>query len=133
MLRDSRGNDRYTAEWLSQGSGNDSGIGLLIDEQGDDTYTAGADGTQGCGKYDERRDEVSIGILADAGGNNIFTGKGKNVKLWTSGQVGGGISRDVTCRRNPRQVNRCGLWNAESVRGCGNPGHGIKNMKLEHC
>jgi hypothetical protein len=94
MLRDSRGNDRYISDWLSQGSGNDSGIGLLIDEQGDDIYTAGADGTQGSGKYDERRDEVSIGILVDAGGNNVFTGKGKDEKLWMSGQVGGGINGD---------------------------------------
>jgi len=94
MLWDSRGNDRYTAEWLSQGSGNDAGLGLLIDEQGDDAYTAGVDGTQGSGKYDERRDEVSIGILVDAGGKNVFTGKGKDKKLWASGQVGGGIGGD---------------------------------------
>jgi hypothetical protein len=94
MLMDSRGNDRYTAEWLSQGSGNDSGTGLLIDEEGDDAYTAKADSTQGSGTYDSRRDEVSTGILVDAGGKNVFTGKGKEAGLWTSGQVGGGISGD---------------------------------------
>ena len=140
MLRDSRGNDRYTAEWLSQGSGNDSGIGLLIDEQGDDTYTAGADGTQGCGKYDERRDEVSIGILADAGGNNIFTGKGKDKKLWTSGQVGGGISGDgslpaVSVTRDSWHVNRgSGRGARESghvTRGTSHEGQGIIIDELE--
>ena len=94
MLWDSRGNDRYRAEWLSQGSGNDAGIGLLVDEQGDDTYTAGTDGTQGSGKYDERRDEVSMGILVDAGGKNVFTGKGKDKKIWTQGRIGGGIDGD---------------------------------------
>ena len=94
MLWDSRGNDRYTAEWLSQGSGNDAGIGLLVDEQGDDTYTAGADGPQGSGKYDERRDELSIGILVDAGGKDFFTGLGKDKKIWTQGRMGGGIDGD---------------------------------------
>ena len=133
MLRDSRGNDRYTAEWLSQGSGNDSGIGLLIDEQGDDTYTAGADGTQGSGKYDERRDEVSIGILVDGGGNNIFTGKGKDQKLWTSGQVGGGINGDNSLPAVfvPRDSWLGARESGHVTRGTGDEGQGIIIDELE--
>jgi hypothetical protein len=96
MLWDGDGSDRYETDWLSQGSGNDSGIGLLIDEHGDDAYAAGANGTQGCGTYDARRDEVSIGILVDGNGKNVFSGKGKDRKLWTSGQVGGGVKSDCS-------------------------------------
>ncbi len=94
MLWDSRGDDRYEAEWLSQGSGNDSGIGILLDEHGADTYTAGTHGTQGCGMYDERRDEASIGVLVDGGGKDVFSGNGRDKKLWTSGKIGGGVDAD---------------------------------------
>ena len=94
MLWDSQGNDRYSAEWLSQGSGNDSGRGILIDEQGDDTYAAGTQGTQGCGIFDPRRDEPSIGILVDGSGNDTFKGNGKNNNVWTCGRIGGGIDAE---------------------------------------
>ena len=91
ILWDGQGNDHYRAEWLSQGAGNDSGRGLLIDEKGNDVYEAGTDGTQGDGKFDVRRDERSIGLLVDGEGEDIFSGKGKDQKLWRSGQLGGGI------------------------------------------
>jgi hypothetical protein len=91
ILWDGQGNDYYSAEWLSQGAGNDTGIGLLIDEHGNDVYEAGADGTQGDGKFDTRRDEGSLGLLVDGGGKDTFTGKGGGERLWKSGQWGGGI------------------------------------------
>ena len=91
ILRDGGGNDRYRAEWLSQGAGNDSGKGFLIDEKGNDAYEAGTDGTQGDGKFDARRDERSIGLLVDGEGEDIFSGKGREQELWTSGHLGGGI------------------------------------------
>jgi hypothetical protein len=91
ILWDGQGNDRYKAEWLSQGAGNDAGRGLLIDEKGNDIYEAGADGTQGDGKFDVRWDERSIGLLVDGDGEDIFSGKGRDQKLWRSGQVGGGM------------------------------------------
>jgi hypothetical protein len=94
MLWDNQGNDRYSAEWLSQGSGNDSGRGLLIDEYGDDIYTAGMQGTQGCGVFDARRDESSIGILIDGSGRDTFKGNGKSNKVWTCGKIGGGIDAE---------------------------------------
>ena len=91
ILWDGQGNDRYQAEWLSQGAGNDAGRGLLIDEKGNDIYEAGTDGTQGDGRFDVRWDERSIGLLVDGDGEDIFSGKGKDQKLWRNGQVGGGI------------------------------------------
>jgi len=91
ILWDGQGNDRYNGEWLSQGAGNDAGRGVLIDEKGNDTYEAGADGVQGNGKFDVRWDERSIGLLVDGDGEDIFSGKGRDQKLWRSGQVGGGI------------------------------------------
>ena len=94
MLWDSQGNDRYSAEWLSQGSGNDAGRGILIDEQGDDTYAAGTQGTQGCGIFDVRRDEMSIGILVDGSGSDTFKGNGKSNNVWTCGEIGGGIDAE---------------------------------------
>jgi hypothetical protein len=94
MLWDIEGNDRYSAEWLSQGSGNDAGRGILIDEQGDDTYAAGTQGTQGCGIFDVRRDEMSIGILVDGSGSDTFKGNGKGNDVWTCGKIGGGIDAE---------------------------------------
>ncbi len=91
IIWDGQGDDHYISEWLSQGAGNDSGRGLLIDEKGNDTYEAGTDGTQGCGKFDERRDEGSIGLLVDGGGEDTFSGQGRDKKLWKKGQWGGGI------------------------------------------
>lgn len=91
ILWDGQGNDHYRAEWLSQGAGNDSGRGLLMDEKGNDIYEAGSDGTQGDGKFDVRRDERSIGLLVDGDGEDIFSGKGGNQRLWKSGRLGGGI------------------------------------------
>ncbi len=91
ILWDGQGNDHYSAEWLSQGAGNDSGRGFLIDEKGNDIYEAGTDGTQGDGKFDVRRDERSIGLLVDGDGEDIFSGKGRDQKLWKSGHLGGGI------------------------------------------
>ncbi len=91
MLWDGQGDDSYRSEWLSQGAGNDSGRGLLIDEKGNDTYEAGVDGTQGCGKFDERRNEGSIGLLIDGDGEDTFSGQGRERKVWKSGRWGGGI------------------------------------------
>ena len=91
ILWDGQGDDHYYAEWLSQGAGNDSGRGLLIDEKGNDIYEAGGDGTQGCGKFDARRDEGSIGLLVDGDGEDIFSGQEGDKRLWKSGNWGGGI------------------------------------------
>jgi len=91
ILWDGQGDDHYSAEWLSQGAGNDSGRGLLLDEKGNDRYEAGMNGTQGCGKYDGRRDEGSLGLLVDGGGQDIFSGHRRKRKLWKSGYWGGGI------------------------------------------
>jgi hypothetical protein len=102
MLWDIQGNDRYSAEWLSQGSGNDAGRGILIDEQGDDIYAAGTQGTQGCGIFDVRRDEMSIGILVDGSGSDTFKGNGKSNNLWRCGEIGGGIDAE---RRMPAGWN----------------------------
>ncbi len=91
ILWDGQGDDHYSSEWLSQGAGNGAGRGLLIDEQGNDIYEAGPDGTQGDGKYDGSRDEGSLGFLVDGGGKDIFSGTGREKKLWKSGRWGGGI------------------------------------------
>jgi hypothetical protein len=91
MLWDGQGDDAYHSEWLSQGAGNDSGRGLLIDEKGNDTYNAGVDGTQGCGKFDQRREEGSLGLLVDGDGDDTFSGQRKESTVWKSGKWGGGI------------------------------------------
>jgi hypothetical protein len=132
ILWDSQGDDRYVAEWLSQGSGNDSGRGLLIDEQGNDIYTAGTHGTQGCGIFNERRDEPSIGILIDGSGNDTFNGTGKNNTVWTCGRIGGGadVAGEMPAVSVPCDVWLGGEEIRHGTRGMGNNAECVKKESL---
>jgi hypothetical protein len=70
------GNDRYYVQGLSAGASNCNGIGLFVDNAGDDTYTAVSDLGSGVGNVSpectSRADAVSIGIMLDADGVDAY-------------------------------------------------------------
>jgi hypothetical protein len=74
---------------LSQGAGNANGIGMLIDESGDDTYAVKRlHNTQGYGNF--RREYGSIGVLIDLIGDDHYT-SGHDMLFWEKGEHGIGI------------------------------------------
>ncbi len=75
ILHDVAGNDRYVGMTLCQGAGNAfSGLGILIDEAGDDDYRCGAQ-AWGFGSREPRRpDAEPYGFFLDLGGLNRYQG-----------------------------------------------------------
>jgi len=72
LLNDISGNDNYSAYSLSQGAGNANGIGIILDEEGRDGYLNKEPGnTRGYGN--SRREYGSIGIFADASGEDFYS------------------------------------------------------------
>jgi hypothetical protein len=72
LLNDVKGNDNYSAYSLSQGAGNANGIGILLDEDGRDGYLNKEPGnTRGYGN--SRREYGSIGLFADASGEDFYS------------------------------------------------------------
>jgi hypothetical protein len=67
FLLDEGGNDIYTADSYGTNGGGYLGVGLLLDAAGDDTYTADRYGTNGGGRLG------GVGLLHDAGGNDTYT------------------------------------------------------------
>lgn len=64
LLADTRGNDLYQGDLLSQGAAF-CGVGLLVDGDGDDTYLA-RESTQGAAYF-------GLGILWDRKGNDLYS------------------------------------------------------------
>jgi hypothetical protein len=91
MLFDQKGNDTYSAKWFAQGAAESSGVGMLIDGTGDDSYICGSFNSQGSGRYNHVRETGSIGLLMDLEGKDFYTGKGEDNLLWHQGKYGGGI------------------------------------------
>lgn len=92
------GDDRYSAEWLSQGAGNANGIGFLIDLSGDDRYAGEKETTQGAGTYARKkttyfraRGYPSIGILIDAAGMDTYSRRGRDGTFWHNSAFGVGF------------------------------------------
>ncbi len=96
-LADMDGNDRYVLKGMGQGAGATLGLGLLLDERGDDKYLAGGGRSrsrlipdsmnhcQGAGLSIRSHtwvDELSIyggiGFLSDGGGNDLYHSTGGN-------------------------------------------------------
>ncbi len=72
LLNDMSGNDNYSAYSLSQGAGNANGVGIFLDEEGRDGYLNKEPGnTRGYGN--SRREYGSIGIFADASGEDFYS------------------------------------------------------------
>jgi hypothetical protein len=72
LLNDLKGNDNYSAYSLSQGAGNANGIGIFLDEDGRDGYLNKEPGnTRGYGN--SRREYGSIGLFADASGEDFYS------------------------------------------------------------
>lgn len=65
ILIDEQGNDHYTCQFYGQGSAYWLGLGILIDNGGNDRYDAVCY-AQGCGIH------LSTGILIDRGGNDFY-------------------------------------------------------------
>lgn len=90
ILRDSAGNDDYRLEILGQGAARTQGVGWLIDEQGNDRYSAGgtvlsqplfATATYGFAqgfstgfREDSGGEAGGIGLLTDHGGDDVYNG-----------------------------------------------------------
>jgi hypothetical protein len=70
------GNDRYFVQGLSVGASNCNGIGLFVDNAGDDEYVGASDLSSGVGNVSaecmSRADAVSIGVMLDAGGVDLY-------------------------------------------------------------
>jgi len=65
LLIDESGNDTYTADYFAQGASYYYGVGILDDLSGDDRYIAGRY-AQGAGIHS------SVGVLLDRGGNDFY-------------------------------------------------------------
>jgi hypothetical protein len=98
MLIDGAGNDRYSADWLSQGAGNANGIGFLIDLKGDDRYAGEKETVQGAGTYTRKdttyarvRGYPSVGILIDAAGKDTYSRRGRDGTFWHNSAFGVGF------------------------------------------
>jgi hypothetical protein len=65
MLLDEKGNDLYIADYFAQGAAYYYGVGVLNDLAGDDQYIAGRY-AQGAGIHS------SVGVLLDQGGNDLY-------------------------------------------------------------
>jgi len=77
VLINEAGNDEYNMTGLSAGSSNCNGVGLFVDNRGDDTYKAASDRCCGMGNVsgecrDTRPNAVSIGVMIDAGGADDY-------------------------------------------------------------
>jgi hypothetical protein len=81
MLLDNGGNDRYISGAIAQGAGNDNGIGVLSDNGGDNAFFAGSE-AQGRGNFEPVRELGSLGLLfATGGGTNTYSLGGKKNSL----------------------------------------------------
>jgi hypothetical protein len=74
----SGGADELHAPSLALGASNCNGIGLFVDTAGDDRYVLGSDLAAGLGNVSSecigaRPDAVSIGIMIDGGGTDVYT------------------------------------------------------------
>lgn len=77
VLINEGGDDTYRITGLSSGASNCNGIGLFVDNEGNDLYLAVADLSSGIGNISNeclaaRPDAVSIGIMLDAGGTDEY-------------------------------------------------------------
>gem|GEM_PF-1212612 len=77
VLINEKGDNEYKLTTLAAGSSNCNGIGLFVDNAGNDSYTATSDKNSGMGNVStecimERPNAVSIGIMLDAGGTDRY-------------------------------------------------------------
>jgi len=95
LILDRHGNDTYTAYDLSQAAGSANGSGVLIDNEGDDRYfIKNPKNTHGYGN--PRREFGSIGLFIDLGGDDQYTGEGRNNFFWkTDSKWGGGMDIEL--------------------------------------
>lgn len=77
VLINEKGDDTYYVSNLSAGASNCNGIGLFVDNGGNDAYIASSDYGSGMGNAGEgcieRSGAVSIGIMIDAGGKDVYS------------------------------------------------------------
>ena len=91
MLVDRGGDDYYAGSGGTQGGALTNSVAFLIDMGGNDGYAAVNDGVQGYAS--PARGTGGIGILADAGGKDVYTERTRDGAAWTSSIVGAGIDR----------------------------------------
>ncbi|MBX7080081.1 MAG: hypothetical protein K1X88_12875 [Nannocystaceae bacterium] len=77
VLLSAGGADEYHAPSLALGASNCNGIGVFVDEAGDDSYWLGSDLAAGLGNVSgeciaSRPDAVSIGLMLDGGGADAY-------------------------------------------------------------
>ncbi len=99
ILHDVAGNDRYTGMTLCQGAGNAlSGLGILIDEGGDDEYRCGAQAWGFHSREPRRPDAEPYGFFLDLGGANRYQGVAgiaRGASRWRQGERGFGQDGDL--------------------------------------
>lgn len=95
LILDRAGDDTYTCYDLSQGAGSANGAGVQIDVAGNDRYfSKNPLNTQGYGN--PRRDFGSIGFFIDLGGDDQYSGNGRNNFYWkTDSKWGGGMDIEL--------------------------------------
>ncbi|MGR3319125.1 MAG: PDZ domain-containing protein [Candidatus Anammoxibacter sp.] len=78
---DLEGDDYYKSNVMSQGTGGEKGLGVLVDFKGNDYYYANG-GSQGFSYTSKNETFFGIGILGDVGGNSdVFGFKAENDTL----------------------------------------------------
>jgi hypothetical protein len=72
---DDGGHDRYFVQGLSVGASNCNGVGLFVDNAGNDEYVGASDLGSGVGNVSSEclgRDAASIGVMIDAAGTDLY-------------------------------------------------------------
>jgi hypothetical protein len=117
VLINAGGDDVYTAGQLALGAGNCNGVGIFVDEKGDDTYTTNSTLSGGVGNTSsecvgERPDALTAGIMIDANGIDTYT--------WPAGMT--------TSPANNAQFGVAG-GGLESEKGIGVDGEGESKIR----
>ena len=94
LLIDKNGNDQFSGGRRIGGVGMRNGIGICVDEAGDDLHaTLDPPSSLGCGF--PASGFGSVGLFIDLGGRDVYTGTDHgDGSLWTSGSWGCGIDSD---------------------------------------
>lgn len=100
VLVNETGDDVYSFAGLAAGASNCNGIGLFVDNAGDDLYVTGSDYGSGLGNVSDECFEArplpkSVGLMLDAGGTDTYRYPDSELPLPTDGGTWGHVTHDL--------------------------------------
>jgi hypothetical protein len=100
VLVNESGDDVYSFAGLAAGASNCNGIGLFVDNAGDDTYLATSDYGSGMGNVSgecvaTRPDPKSVGLRLDAGGSDTYRSPDSQLTVPSEGGSWGHVTHDL--------------------------------------